>query len=390
MKKIFYLTFDGILDPLGKSQILSYLKRCNIKHDIKVFSLEKEKNIKRNKKEIDKIKNFFDWRFEVFNESKYFIFKLFFYIKLLFVINKIIKKKNYDIMHCRGLLPGLYGYLFKNFYKQKIIFDMRSFWVDERIESQNTKEKNFLLFSIQNILKYFETKLIKKSDWIIVLTFQMKNYIKDNYNKNSNITVIPCSSDFSKIYSLSNKKISKNQIKKICYVGSVGKMYLIKEILIFFKYINFENNFQLKLIVNQPDKAKRIYKKVYKNKISKNIKILSLPHEKISSNISDCHLLLSFIRNGFSKIASSPTKISEALSMGIPIICNKGVGDDQMLKKKNLLIFVDLEFKKNKVYYINEINKLLANSKLYFAVRAKKIYDINLNSKKYINVYDKV
>ena len=165
----------------------------------------------------------------------------------------------------------------------------------------------------------------------------MRTYLRNNYNIYSKLTVIPCSADFSKIYLLPNKKLYKNEIKKICYIGSVGKIYLIKEILTFFKLINFENKFKLKLIVNQPDEAKKIYKKIYKNNFRKNKKIINLPHEQIASNISDCHLLISFIKNGFSKLASSPTKISQALSMGLPIICNQGIGDDQILKKKKVV-----------------------------------------------------
>jgi glycosyltransferase involved in cell wall biosynthesis len=34
-----------------------------------------------------------------------------------------------------------------------------------------------------------------------------------------------------------------------------------------------------------------------------------------------------FIKPSFSKQGSSPTKLGEMLSMGIPVICNAGVGD---------------------------------------------------------------
>ena len=153
MKQIFYLTFDGILDPLGKSQILPYLEKCKYNHNITIFSLEKKKKLKDNKKKY--FYKGFNWKFQIFNESKNIIVKLFFYTKLFFKINNQLMGNNYEIIHCRGLLPGLFGYLFKSIYKKKIIFDMRSFWVDERIESlKNSKMKSYALTQkFLNILK---------------------------------------------------------------------------------------------------------------------------------------------------------------------------------------------------------------------------------------------
>ena len=40
---------------------------------------------------------------------------------------------------------------------------------------------------------------------------------------------------------------------------------------------------------------------------------------------------LSFIKPSYSKLASSPTKIAEYLASGLPIICNAGIGDLDVL-----------------------------------------------------------
>jgi len=46
-------------------------------------------------------------------------------------------------------------------------------------------------------------------------------------------------------------------------------------------------------------------------------------------SISDCSLF--FIKPVFSKIASSPTKQGEIMAMGVPVICNIGIGDTDMI-----------------------------------------------------------
>jgi len=41
-----------------------------------------------------------------------------------------------------------------------------------------------------------------------------------------------------------------------------------------------------------------------------------------------------FIKPSYSKISSSPTKQGEIMAMGIPVICNKGVGDTEAIVTK--------------------------------------------------------
>jgi len=95
MNKILYLSFDGILEPLGYSQILSYLKHLSSNFHITIISVEKKNDVLNTthfntiKKEIrdDNI----DWVFLNYSNNK--IGKIFLIIKLFFKIIYILKKK---------------------------------------------------------------------------------------------------------------------------------------------------------------------------------------------------------------------------------------------------------------------------------------------------------
>ncbi len=56
---------------------------------------------------------------------------------------------------------------------------------------------------------------------------------------------------------------------------------------------------------------------------------------------------ISFIKPVYSKISSSPTKLGEVLSMGMPVICNSGVGDVEDIVKKADAGFVVHNFTEN-------------------------------------------
>ena len=42
-----YISFDGLSDPLGQSQIIPYLEKIKLKNNFKIFTMEK-KNIQKS------------------------------------------------------------------------------------------------------------------------------------------------------------------------------------------------------------------------------------------------------------------------------------------------------------------------------------------------------
>jgi len=57
-------------------------------------------------------------------------------------------------------------------------------------------------------------------------------------------------------------------------------------------------------------------------------------HSDVPKYISLFDISVFFIRPSFSKQASSPTKQGEIMAMGIPIVCNTGVGDtDEIIQQ---------------------------------------------------------
>ena len=77
MKNCLYISYDGLLDPLGQSQIIPYLKNLNKKgYRFIVFSYEK---IEKNKVQIsllkkDLEKEGFEWIYLPFNKGKIHFF----------------------------------------------------------------------------------------------------------------------------------------------------------------------------------------------------------------------------------------------------------------------------------------------------------------------------
>jgi glycosyltransferase involved in cell wall biosynthesis len=64
--------------------------------------------------------------------------------------------------------------------------------------------------------------------------------------------------------------------------------------------------------------------------------------DRVASWLRLGRALFFFIRPIPSKRASCPTKFAEGLALGLPIVCNRGIGDlDEVLEKENVGVLVD-------------------------------------------------
>ena len=146
MKKTLFISFDGLADPLGQSQIVPYLNYISkLNHKMYVLSVEKKNkldtynniinNFLKNKKII--CKNL------LFSKNNNKLLRLKDIIKLFFQSLYIIKKYNIDIIHIRGFIPAIPILALRYFIKFRIIYDSRGLWVDERVDNGSINLQKF-------------------------------------------------------------------------------------------------------------------------------------------------------------------------------------------------------------------------------------------------------
>jgi glycosyltransferase involved in cell wall biosynthesis len=104
---------------------------------------------------------------------------------------------------------------------------------------------------------------------------------------------------------------------------------------------------------------------------------------------SDINLF--FIKQSYSKIASSPTKLGEILAMGLPVICNTRVGDvEEIVRKADAGITIE-DF--NAGSYNNVVNiipALLKKDSAEIRKNAVEYYTLDNAISKYAGVYSRL
>lgn len=341
-------------DPLGQSQVLPYicgLSKMGFEFDL--ISFEKPDKFSLHQTLIEKIcsEHNINWHPIRYTKNPPVLSTIYDLFKMKSKANKLHQQKKFDAVHCRSYLSAIVGRSLKLKYKLPFIFDMRGFWVDERVEGKIWNLNNPVFKFIYRFFKNLEVKLFGDADYIISLTnaaIPAINRIRGE-NKN-NISVIPCCVDDTHFDYTSIQRAKTFQQKTdlgfdkddfiLTYLGSISTWYMPDKMLDFFQVLKSKKANAKFLFITQenPQLIQEIAN-------SKNINLSDLVFK--SANRTELPTLLSisnatvyFITPSFSKIASSPTKKAELLCMGIPTVCNDGVGDTSKIMEANKSGFV--------------------------------------------------
>ena len=272
-------------------------------------------------------------------------------------------------------------------------------WIEERFDFKIWDKKNILDNFYFKIFKLLEVNILKTSDYIVCLTNSIKPYLNKIVKKKVPIEIIPCCADYD--FFKRNKKIYyKNKVKKmlnlkksvsiIGYSGSINEIYLIKKMILFFLFLEKKNkNLIFIFVTHQIGELKKIINNNFDKEVYKKIKIFKSDRKKIPIFLSSFDLMISFIKNTFSRKAMSPTKMFESFAMGVPFLCNSGIGDvDFILKKHKSGGIINIKkniYNKKSFDLFNRCKKI--NSNLIIK-KTKPFYDIAFAQKKYNYIYN--
>jgi glycosyltransferase involved in cell wall biosynthesis len=104
--------------------------------------------------------------------------------------------------------------------------------------------------------------------------------------------------------------------------------------------------------------------------------------------LSISHLSIYFIKQAYSKKASSPTKTGEIMAMGIPIITNSGIGDsDKIISESGAGALINSFTEKEYLKVIEQIDLLLKLDSAKIRDAAFKYFSLENGVELYDEVY---
>ncbi len=405
-KKILFISYDGMTDPLGQSQVIPYLQGLSKNgYTIYLLSCEKKQVFAQHKPVIENLLQPFDitWIPLSYTKNPPLLSTLADIIKLRRAAKKIHQLYHLDMVHTRPGVPALVGLWMKKKFGIKFLNDIREFYADSRVDGNMWNIKNPLFKQVYQYFKKQESKQVKKSDGIVCLTYAAEKIIHTwpEYNKAVPLEVIPCSADLELFnpdhIQESDKEAARNAlgISKtdfvISYLGSIGGWYLTDEMLQFCKVLS-DTIPAAKFLFISPHRHDDIKAAAAKHQIDISKVITQKASRKqVPVFLSLSHCSVFFIKPCYSKQSSSPTKHGEIMAMGIPLITNSGVGDVEMIVNQFHSGIVLHSFDENE--YKKAANAIAAGIKWNTAeIRrgANEFYSLQAAVEKYTRIYNNI
>jgi glycosyltransferase involved in cell wall biosynthesis len=399
-KNTLYITFDGLSDPLGQSQILPYL--CGLAkngYQISILSCEKKERLDAGINSIHEqlVDLPISWKYILYDEEGSFLSRIMYIRKLKKMAEEVRTKKPISLVHCRSYLSSLIGLSFKLKYNIPFIFDMRGFWAEERMDGEIWKKSNPLQNLFYNYFKNKEKQFLKESDAIVSLTQAAVKELSKNYGASlieTKTTVIPCCTNTS-LFDRANTH-SSNLLPQLSlndhvliYTGSIGTWYYTREIIdcVLVWKSKIPN---LKLVILTKD---RIELELILDDLApeqrKMILVASASYQDVAKYLALAKAAIFFIKPAYSKIASSPTKMAECWAMDLPIITNKGIGDNDLyFKNFKGGVLINAFTDQNYLEACSDYLELQANPGSYRKL-ALEHFDTEIAIQRYCEIYNK-
>ncbi len=332
-RPVLYITYDGILEPLGRSQIVPYVRGLAKEGErFIIISFEKPVDLLNIKvcKELGDLleREGIEWKRLAYHKSPPVLSTLYDILAGSCCALRFVMCRNCAFIHVRSYVPAMIALLVHKLLGTDFVFDMRGFWADERVEAGIWKRGG----GLYKAAKYFEKKFIGKAKAIITLTDAAQKEIEENfssYDRSVYIDHIPTCVDLGR-FALHDRAAPDSAGAgfglDMVYSGSASTWYMPRQIVEFYQkaFTSFKDT-HLLVCTREPEIFMKIIRDAGLDR--RLVAIKNVSYDDMPLHLKHAQVGLAFYKPGYSRMACCPTKIGEYLACGLAVVVTGGVGD---------------------------------------------------------------
>jgi glycosyltransferase involved in cell wall biosynthesis len=332
-----FLTYDGLLSPLGQSQILPYLRGLRRKgHEVSILSFERDTATAEAKAKLRSAlaSERIGWVALRYHKTPTVPATAFDILQGVVVGRFLVGRHDVGLLHARSYVPTLMALLIAG--RRKVVFDMRGFWADERVDGHLWTRTRPVHRTLYRLAKALERWALRRADHVVILTHAAARILGDIPGVQQPlppVSVIPTCVDLQKFQPVPDKVSARKALGLpagpiIVYQGQVGTWYLLPEMVAFIKRAKLRWP-RLLFLVLAPGEHDLIRRTCTEAGLQEgaDFQLQALDHAEVPRWVAATDAALFFIRPSYSKLSSCPTKFGECLACGVPVVANAGVGD---------------------------------------------------------------
>ena len=342
MPSIFYLTRNSLLEPLGQSQVMGYLRGLSQDHQITLITFEKPEDLADTqamaKAEADCEAHGIDWRPKRFRRSPKLFAPAWSMFEMFWSALQAARRGDVQLIHARSYLPAAAAWAVFRLTGTPFIFDMRALWPEELITAGRLQRGSI----VHKALTRLEKVCLRDAAAVVSLTDAAVGYLQDQYPtelQEQHIAVIPTCADLQR-FKRSNKPPSE---RVYGCVGTVLSGWFLMDWLaaLFNTVAQKDPEARFEVITRDDTETVRAALDI-DGKLGDRLSIFPSASESVHEALQKQSTSVMFFTAGTSKLGSAPTRLGEALGCGIPVIANEGVGDvADIIRRYNVGVIVN-------------------------------------------------
>src|SRR5712671_6415476 len=404
-RRVLYISYNGMLDPLGQSQVIPYLKelgRAGIRFTLlsferdQAFTAEGVAQCSALRQELAESE--IDWHWLRYHKTPSLAATSYDVLAGIRYGSRLVRDKQIEMVHARSHIPATIALRLKRRFGIKMIFDVRGLMAEEYVDANHWKKGN----APYRMTKAMERRALQASDGIVTLTEKIWPEIKDwkgLRDRDVIHEVVPCCTDLDRFRFLQSERdrvhaeLGLQDRFVLVYSGSIGGWYLTDKTADFFVALLKRKANAHFLWLTGGDKA-LIEKLMSDRGVNLNqFTVRNVQTAEVAGYLSAADVGIAFYKPTFSRLATSPVKVSEYLACGLPVIVNAGVGDSDAFVAAQNVGAVVKDFNEDEyVRTLATIDTLLAGGIRERSRTVAKTYlDVkSIGLERYSRLYEKV
>ena len=397
MKKnsTLYLSRNGLLEPLGQSQVFAYLRGLSRDYNITLITYEKDEDwadkarlqkARRDCKDLG-----IRWLPQHFRQRPKIVAPAFSMIRMVWLVRREVRRSGIRLIHARSNIPAATALAVSWMTGVPFLFDLRSLFPEELITARRMRRGSFL----HRAIIWAERVCLAKSAAVISQTHVAVNHLKSVYPtelKNQRLVMIPTCADLDRFTPPLDRP--SGPTVHGC-IGTILSGWFRTDWLAAWLSAVAQNDTDARFEIVTRDDADRVRVALDPmNKFGDRLTIGPRPSEEMPAAVRGHDLTVMFYAGGeVSELGRSPTRMAEVLGCGLPVVANEGVGDvADIIRRYNVGVVVKDGSQAAMMAALDELKALRSDPDLPSRCRkaAEEVFSLQAGTEAYRKLYAKI
>ena len=393
MTSTLYITRNGLLEPLGQSQVLAYLRGLSRDYRITLITYEKDEDwadqprVARQREECARLG--IRWLPQRFRPRPKVIAPALSMLRMVWLVRREVRGQRARLIHARSYIPAAVAMIVSRLTGVPFIFDMRALWPEELITAGRLRRGSLL----HRAIVAAERTCLRRAGAVVSLTHAAVDHLGRVYPGDmagQRVAVIPTCADLDRFVPAGQAPVRR-------VIGCLGTVlsgwFRLDWLASFLSVAATQDEGAVFELTTRDDPARVRAALDPKGRLGDRLRIAPSAPEDVQNVLHGQTASVMFFTDGLSKLGSSPTRMAEILGCGLPVVANDGVGDvARIIREYRVGVLAEGAEPEAMAAAWSELTALLKDPELAIRCRnaAEEVFSLESGTAAYARLYEQV